>query len=579
MKKTNQNLTNIINKTNTNYSKGVNTMKKTNNIKTKIIATTLSAITVLSAGSMAVSPVSAAENKDSITTQLTSTVTDYFKDKSLGFLQNTAWKIIGPELTKVGLTPILNMFLGIEDEGPSNQDILDKIDKSTAEIKEEIAKVLDATKELSTQTANYHQLQMNQLKAINGNIDTKDFRVQADTVAADFAHALKRIDENKDNITCDGSDKINNTTYKAYKEILADPKCNVSAMQANFDEMLRFLKGQRTSNNNENGYRQLTNYLMDRVVAADLGEHSFTNTPDYYGAVDAINAEIRVMEEQVLMDYAIINVLNGMQFRVKEYEIDNGIITVNEDESPYAKFENAATDLHNSLADINKIFEAVLKENASIPSKYVVADLYVLDGNKTIKKGCTSFIDAWSQGIDSGKDFNIRVLKKGQYLTADAKKGFKFDANVKGLNDKGGFEIPAGRKVYINMYCKSNGFDCTAKKDMNLFTINNGASLELQQAEICGDNCKFMIPDNANNTTLTMKYVELYGTSDFLSKYNPCISISKKANNTKIDLYWTEFNGEYGSQIKNDGKNTKLSEWYVTRTWEKEVHGDEYWGT
>lgn len=579
MKKTNQNLTNIINKTNTNYSKGVNTMKKTNNIKTKIIATTLSAITVLSAGSMAVSPVSAAENKDSITTQLTSTVTDYFKDKSLGFLQNTAWKIIGPELTKVGLTPILNMFLGIEDEGPSNQDILDKIDKSTAEIKEEIAKVLDATKELSTQTANYHQLQMNQLKAINGNIDTKDFRVQADTVAADFAHALKRIDENKDNITCDGSDKINNTTYKAYKEILADPKCNVSAMQANFDEMLRFLKGQRTSNNNENGYRQLTNYLMDRVVAADLGEHSFTNTPDYYGAVDAINAEIRVMEEQVLMDYAIINVLNGMQFRVKEYEIDNGIITVNEDESPYAKFENAATDLHNSLADINKIFEAVLKENASIPSKYVVADLYVLDGNKTIKKGCTSFIDAWSQGIDSGKNFNIRVLKKGQYLTADAKKGFKFDANVKGLNDKGGFEIPAGRKVYINMYCKSNGFDCTAKKDMNLFTINNGASLEFQQAEICGDNCKFMIPDNANNTTLTMKYVELYGTSDFLSKYNPCISISKKANNTKIDLYWTEFNGEYGSQIKNDGKNTKISEWYVTRTWEKEIHGDEYWGT
>lgn len=579
MKKTNQNLTNIINKTNTNYSKGVNTMKKTNNIKTKIIATTLSAITVLSAGSMAVSPVSAAENKDSITTQLTSTVTDYFKDKSLGFLQNTAWKIIGPELTKVGLTPILNMFLGIEDEGPSNQDILDKIDKSTAEIKEEIAKVLDATKELSTQTANYHQLQMNQLKAINGNIDTKDFRVQADTVAADFAHALKRIDENKDNITCDGSDKINNTTYKAYKEILADPKCNVSAMQANFDEMLRFLKGQRTSNNNENGYRQLTNYLMDRVVAADLGEHSFTNTPDYYGAVDTINAEIRVMEEQVLMDYAIINVLNGMQFRVKEYEIDNGIITVNEDESPYAKFENAATDLHNSLADINKIFEAVLKENASIPSKYVTTELYVIEGKSSVKKGCTSFIDAWSQGIDSGKDFNIRVLKKGQYLTADAKKGFKFDSNVKGLNDKGGFEIPAGRKVYINMYCKSNGFDCTAKKDMNLFTINNGASLEFQQAEICGDNCKFMIPDNANNTTLTMKYVELYGTSDFLSKYNPCISISKKANNTKIDLYWTEFNGEYGSQIKNDGKNTKISEWYVTRTWEKEIHGDEYWGT
>ena len=578
MKKTNQIIT--TNTTNTtNNTKGVNKMKKTNKIKTRILATALSAITVFSVGAMAVGTASAAEKQDTVVSQLTSSVTDYFKDKSLGFITNTAWKLVGPELTKAGLTPILNMFLGIEDEGPSNQDILDKIDKSTAEIKEEIAKVLDATIELSTQTANYHQLQMNQLKSINGNIDTKDFRVQADTVAADFAHALKRINENRNNITCDGNDKINNTTYKAYKEILADPKCNVSSMQANFDEMLRFLKGQRTSNNNENGYRQLTNYLMDRVVAADLGEHSFTKTPDYYGAVDSINAEIRVMEQQVLMDYAIINVLNSMQFRVKEYEVDHGIITVNEDESPYAKFENTATDLHESLVDINAIFEAVLKENASIPSKYVNTELYVIDGDKVTKKGCTSFIDAWSQGIDSGKDFNIRVLKKGQYLVADAKKGFKFDANVKGLNDKGGFEIPAGRKVYINMCCESNGFDCSAKKDMDLFTINNGASLELWQAKITGENRKFVIPDNANNTTLTLKYTEIYGTSDFLSKYNPCISISKKANNTTIDLYWTEFNGEYGSRIKNDGKNTKISEWYVTRTWEKQVHGDEYWGT
>ena len=549
-------------------------MKKTSKIRTRILAAALSAVTIFSVSAMTVTTASAAAPP-----AMVGTVLKYMAGQSFGYAKDSVMKLAGPELSKMGLSPILNMVLGIEDEGPSNQDIIDRIDKSTEEIKAEINKVMEEVKELSTQTANYHTQQMNQLKAINSNIDTKDFRVQADTVAADFAHALKRIDENKENITCDGSDKINNTTYKAYKEILADPKCNVSTMQANFDEMLRYLKGQRTSNNNENGYRQLTNYLMDRVVAADLGEHSFTKTPDYYGAVDSINAEIRVMEQQVLMDYAIINVLNSMQFRVKEYEIDNGIITVNEDESPYVKFENTATNLHQSMVDIDKIFKAVLKENASIPSKYVTTELYVIDGNTSVKKGCTSFIDAWSQGIDSGKDFNIRVLKKGQYLVADAKKGFKFDDNVKGLNDKGGFEIPAGRKVYINMYCKSNGFDCSAKKDMDLFTINNGASLELWQAKITGENRKFVIPDNANNTALTLKYTEIYGTSDFLSKYNPCISISKKANNTKIDLDWTEFHGEYGSQIKNDGKNTKISEWYVTRSWEKEVHGNEYWGT
>ena len=560
------------NTTNTTTTEGVKTMKKTRKIKTKIIAGILSAVTVFSVGTMAIGSASAA-----VPPAMMGTVLKYVGGKTFGYAKDSVMKLAGPELAKMDLGPILNMVLGIEEEGTSNDDVIDKIDKSTAEIKAEINKVMEEVKELSTQTATYHTQQMNQLKAINSNIDTKDFRVQADTVAADFAHAFKRIDENKENITCYG--KINNTTYKAYKEILADPKCNVSSMQANFDEMLRYLKGQRTSNNNENGYRQLTNYLMDRVVAADLGEHSYTKTPDYYGAVDSINAEIRVMEEQVLMDYAIINALNAMQFRVKEYEIDNGILTVNEDESPYARFENTATNLHQSMVDIDKIFKNVLKENASIPSKYVTTELYVIDGDTSVKKGCTSFIDAWSQGIDSGKDFNIRVLKKGQYLVADAKKGFKFDDNVKGLNDKGGFEIPAGRKVYINMYCKSNGFDCSAKKDMDLFTINNGASLELWQAEITGENRKFVIPDNANNTKLTLKYTEIYGTSDFLSKYNPCISISKKANNTTIDLYWTEFNGEYGSQIKNDSKTTKISEWYVKRSWEKEERGGEYWGT
>ncbi len=534
------------NTTNTTTTEGVKTMKKTRKIKTKIIAGILSAVTVFSVGTMAIGSASAA-----VPPAMMGTVLKYVEGKTFGYAKDSVMKLAGPELAKMDLGPILNMVLGIEEEGTSNDDIIDKIDKSTAEIKAEINKVMDEVKELSTQTATYHTQQMNQLKAINSNIDTKDFRVQADTVAADFAHAFKRIDENKENITCNG--KINNTTYKAYKEILADPKCNVSSMQANFDEMLRYLKGQRTSNNNENGYRQLTNYLMDRVVAADLGEHSFTKTPDYYGAVDSINAEIRVMEEQVLMDYAIINALNAMQFRVKEYEIDNGIITVNEDESPYARFENTAANLHSSMVDIDNIFKTVLKENGSIPSKYVVADLYVLDGNQSIKKGCTSFIDAWSQGIDSGKNFNVVVLKKGQYLTADAKKGFKFDENVKGLNDKGGFEIPEGRKVYINMYCKSNGFDCSAKKDLDL--------------------------DNANNTTLKTKYVEFNGASYYGTDANPCIEISKKANNTNINLNWTEFNSEYASRIKNDGKNTKINEWYVTRSWEKEERGGEYWGT
>ena len=209
MKKTN--ITTINNTNTTNNTKGVNNMKKTRKIKTKIIAGILSAITVFSVGTMAIGSASAFAIPGIAETVLSTT---------FGYAKDEVMKLAGPELSKMGLPPILNMVLGLEDDGPSNQDILDKIDKSTEEIKAEINKVLDEVKDLSTQTANYHTLQMNQLKAINSNIDTKDFRVQADTVAADFAHALKRIDENKANITCDGNDKI----PKVRAEIAAEKK-------------------------------------------------------------------------------------------------------------------------------------------------------------------------------------------------------------------------------------------------------------------------------------------------------------------------------------------------------------------
>ena len=564
--------------TNTANTKGEKTMKTTRTkkhaFKARIIASVLSALTVFSAfGAGTASTVLAAENSGSIVSTITSTVTDFFKDKSLGFVQNTALKIIGPELSKAGLTPILNTFLGIEDEGPSNQDILDALEKSTAEIKAEIARVLEATKELSTQTANYHQLQMNQLRAINSNIDTKDFRTQADTVAADFAHALKRIDENRENITCDGSGKINNTTYKAYKEILADPKCNVSTMQANFDEMLRFLKGQRTSNNNENGYRQLTNYLMDRIVAADLNEHSYTNTPDYNGGIDAINTEIKIMEQQAVMDFAIINVLNSMQRKVKEYEIDNGIITVNEDESPYARYENTATNLQNSLVEMNKIFTEVLKENESLKDKYITAYLYVKENGNTVKKGCTSFIDAWSQGVDSGCSFTINVTKRGQELVADSKKGFQFDENVKGISEDGGFLVPEGKKVYIDMTGWSNGFYAEEKPDMHIFTVSSNSDFTIRHAKFKDGENHIFVPDNAKNARVT-----IYGCGIYSSK-GPAVLISKKADNTSVKVQWSEYWDSANGFVKNNNKSSVVQEESCNRMYEEPKRGGEYWGT
>ena len=67
------------------------------------------------------------------------------------------------------------------------------------------------------------------------------------------------------------------------------------------------------------------------------------------------------------------------------------------------------------------------------------------------------------------------------------------------------------------MFFKMLKNDLRQKKALNfvlfLFTLRNGASLELQSAKLCGDNRKFVIPDNVNNTTLKTKYVEFNGAS------------------------------------------------------------------
>ncbi len=545
-----------------------NTPKKRKHFfKTRLVALLLSFITAFS--------VCAA----SFTTKAKAEETDYMKkaltvclNKGFGYIGGKALGIAGPELIKMGFGPILELTLGYKDDGPSNQDVIDSIEKSTEEIKAEIANVLNEVKELSIQTNSYHQLEMNQLKSINSNIDSKDFRTQADIVAGDFAHAFKRIEENKDNFTTDGSGKINNTTYKAYKEILSDPKCNISTLQSNFDEMLRYLKGERTSNNNENGYKQLTKYMMEKVVAADLNEHSFTKTPDYAAAISALEAEIRTMEEHALLDYAIINALNSMAFRVKEYEIDNGIITVNPDESPYAKFENVATNLHNSMIEMNNIFTEVLNENKSLSETYVIATLTVYDNGKTITKGCKSFIDAYSQGIDSGKDFEVKCNTWDSKVNADPKKGFKLDENVKGINSKGGFEIPEGRTVTLDMTGWGNGFDTNTKNDMAIFTVNSNAVLNLKHVNMKGGTANILIPDNATNAKVYVTY------SDFDECTNGVL-ISKNAKNSTVTLDHCEFWYSCKTEITVQSSTSSVQENECYHSKAKEVRGNEYWGT
>lgn len=154
------------------------------------------------------------------------------------------------------------------------------------------------------------------------------------------------------------------------------------------------------------------------------------------------------MEEHAVLDFFAINVLNNMSKKVKEYEIDNNIITVNPDEAPYSKYENTASEMLQSLGAMDSIFTKVMKDNDNKVYNFAPYTLTVTNyAKESSEKGCRNFIDAWCQGIDSKCDF--KISSNGRLITvkADAAKGYKLDDNVKGINANGGFQVPEGRKV------------------------------------------------------------------------------------------------------------------------------------
>ena len=541
-------------------------MKKAN-IKTRIIAAALSAVTVFSVGSVAMTSASAAAVTGSTGTGAAESVAK----TAFGYIGKTLLNTTATKLANMAIGPVFNLIFGLDD-GPSNQDVIDDVDKQAAEIKGQVKEVLSEVQTLSENANKYHNEEMQQLQTIDSNISTMEFRKQTDKVAEDYANVLKRIAQNKENFTCSGMSKLNNTTYKAYKEIIGDPVCNVSNLQADFDAMLSFLKGERSTNNHGNGYEQLSSYLLDRVIAADKNEHSYTKTPDYHKVIKGINTEITSMEEHAILDFFAINVLNNMSKKVKEYEIDNHIITVNADEEPYTKYENTAGELLQSLGAMDGIFNKVIKENENKIFNVAPFTLTTTNLNHyTTEKGCRSFIDAWSQGIDSNCDFKIDANGRTFKLKADAVKGYKFDDNVKGINANGGFQIPENRKVELALnqyysegwwfdgkYVRFDSFDSSAKGDLNTFTLSSGSELSMRGTIINGGSHAIYIPDNTANASFHFERGYVYSTR------GSAIYVGAGARNTTLYVLG-DYNYDCGGGLENRSGSTIIKENIFTK--------------
>lgn len=544
-------------------------MKKANKIKIRIIAGILSAITVFSVGTAAIGSASAAAV--SAESSVSSGIAESVAKTTFGFIGKTLLNTTGTKLANMAIGPVFNLIFGLDD-GPSNKDVIDDVNKQAAEIKAKVNEVLAEVQALSETANQYHNEEMRQLQSIDANISTLEFRKQTDKVAADYTNVLKRIAENKDNFTCDGMGKLNNTTYKAYKEIVNDPVCNISNLQADFDAMLSFLKGERSSNDHKNGYAQLSSYLLNKVIAADKNEHSYTKTPDYHKVIKGINTEISSMEEHAVLDFFAINVLNNMSKKVKEYEIDNKLITVNADEAPYAKFDNTASEMLKSLGDMDGIFNKVIKDNENNMLNVAPFTLTTTTlNNYTSQKGCRSFIDAWSQGIDSNCDFKIDANGRTFKLKADAVKGYKFDDNVKGINANGGFQIPENRKVELALnqyysegwwfdgkYVRFDSFDSSAKGDLNTFTLSSGSELSMRGTIINGGSHAIYIPDNTANASFHFERGHVYSTR------GSAIYVGAGARNTTLYVVGN-YNYDCGGGLENRSGSTIIKENIFTK--------------
>ena len=410
-------------------------MKNTKKIKTRIIAGVLSAITVISVGTVAMTSASALSVK-SVAKDVSSFALTQTIDK---FVTNS----IAGSLLKMGTGYLLNwVFDGNEEKEPTVKDAIDKIE--------------DLRKAVNTN----HEEEMKNLKVINSNIDTKDFRMEADSIRDDYKNALKKIRQHSDNISYKSDGTIDDKTYGAYKDILASSSCNISSLEKNFNKMKEYVLGERHSTDKKNAYETTTDYLYKKVMANYKETHNWKDSTDFLKIVkEDINGEISSIHFEAEIDYLTMLLLNNMAYKVKEYEVQKGTYKPAEGEKPYAYFQNFETDLSDAMGKFNEAYKKAVK-------------------------GFRTFTEAWAQACSTNKDFRIDLRDdiksvKGKCFNFD-----NLDKNKYGFTDGGNFHVQDGRKVTVDL--GGHTIDNTAYSLLPTFGFMSNTFFDIKNGTIKG---------------------------------------------------------------------------------------------
>lgn len=489
--------------------------KAVKNVKTKVTATFIAVMIGFTTVVSCTTPVMAASlDKKQVIKDITGIGVEQAINKTTG----------GGAISKIlnkGASYLLGMLWGQEDSGPSIQDVLDKMD--------DMSKKIDG----------YHEEEMKQFQAINSNIDSKDFRMEADSIKDDYQAAIKKIKQYSDNITATGEGVIDETTYKTYKSILSESSCNVSALEKNFNIMVDYVKGNRASTNHESGYRVTTKYLTDKIFAEyKETKHDWNESLDYLEYRDMINDEIGIMESNVTLDYYTLMALNDMSYQVRQYEVEHGIYKASEGEDPYSFYVNFAKDLTDSLSSINDTYKKVIEENNN-NGDFVSATVEItgFKGSSTKKvKGFNTFAEAWAEANKDSAHAAAYKITLYKDVVSDSGKGLNKDS----LSEKeyaffehGGLSVWSDRNITIDL--NGHTIDCS-KNDMVVFLMCNNSNLTIMNGTLKGGTNMFHGQDH-DNITINLSNVVLKDCREAVMYFaqSKTHNINITMNNCKVE--------------------------------------------
>ena len=419
-------------------------------------------------------------------------------------------------------------------------------EEATGEQDPTVQDVLDRLEEMSDKIDKYHDEQMGQMRQINANIDTKDFRTKADSIVDDYKSAINKMQQNSANIRKDGVGVIDRLTYRAYKEILKGRTCNPSELVKNFNSMKEYVSGERIAADKQPGYEITSKYLIDRLIEGyDKNDHDWTTSMDFLKVVEDVNGEIASMHANAVLDAVTMLMLNNMAYKVREYEIANGIYVPTEKEKPYASYEKFAGEVAGALAEMDKYYREIVRTNAK-DHELVQAVVELSDpvGGKKVK-GFRSFEEAWAQAYSTDKDFTITGYQDVKAVKGNGYNIDNLDREKYGFTaNPSGFHVKKGRKITVNL--TGHSFDGSAETGaLEVFGVDDNATLVLKNAKIIRGQHAIYVKE-CSNVTVTLENVHTSETSGSAVLFR-----SPDSRNMKLTLEGCTFkNTKAGSAVR-----------------------------